>query len=119
VLSEQLKAKTDSIYDLQKKLQNSESELFILREKLRQTESAFEERRNSDEKALKERERALGQRGEEVTQLQLELMAVKEEVASAAQESTIKGNEIVYLKDSLQAAKQDTANRDIKLEEVR
>ncbi len=46
-------------------------------------------------------------------------MAVKEEVASAAQENTIKGNEITYLKDSLQAAKQDTANRDIKLEELK
>jgi hypothetical protein len=56
---------------LQKKLQNSDSELFILREKLRQTESAYDERRTSDEKSLKERERALGQRGEEVTQLQL------------------------------------------------
>jgi hypothetical protein len=36
-------------------------------------------------------------------------------VASAAQEGTIKGNEINYLKDSLQTAKQDIANRDIKL----
>lgn len=51
-----------------------------------------------------------------MTQLQLEVMALKEEVASAVQEGTIKGNEISYLKDSLQAAKQDTANRDIKLE---
>jgi chromosome segregation ATPase len=118
-LNEQLKTKGDAIYDLQKKLQNSESELFIVREKLRQTEAAYEERRTSDEKTLKEREKALGQKGDDVTQLQLELMTLKEELASATQENTFKGNEVNYLKDSLQTAKQDIANRDIKTEEVR
>jgi hypothetical protein len=40
---------------MQKKLQNCESELFIVREKLKQSESLYEERKSSDEKNLRER----------------------------------------------------------------
>lgn len=80
-----MKTKADNIYELQKKIQNLESELFILREKLKQTENAYDERRNSDEKNLKDREKVLGQKGEEITELQLELMTLKEELASANQ----------------------------------
>lgn len=46
-------------------------------------------------------------------------MTLKEEVASAAQDSAIKANEIAYLKDTLQTVKQDAANRELKAEEVR
>lgn len=80
-----MKTKADNIYELQKKIQNLESEMFILREKLKQTENAYDERRNSDEKNLKDREKVLGQKGEEITELQLELMTLKEELASANQ----------------------------------
>jgi FtsZ-binding cell division protein ZapB len=34
----------------------------------------------------------LGQRGEEITQLQLEIMTLKEEAASLSQENAIKNN---------------------------
>lgn len=43
------------------------------------------------------------------------MMTLKEELTSANQELAIKNNEINYLKDSLQALKQDVANRDLKL----
>ena len=61
----------------------------------------------------------LGQRGEQVTQLQLEIMTLKEEATSLSQESAIKNNEISYLRDSLQSSKQDAAAKEIKLEETR
>lgn len=54
-MNDQVKTKADNIYELQKKIQNLESEMFILREKLKQTENAYDERRNSDEKNLKDR----------------------------------------------------------------
>ncbi len=61
----------------------------------------------------------LGQKGEEITQLQLQIMTLKEEAASLNQESAIKNNQISYLRDSLQSSKQDAATKEIKLEETR
>lgn len=70
-MNDQVKVKADNIYELQKKIQNLESEMFILREKLKQTENAYDDRKSSDEKSLKDREKILGQKGEEITELQL------------------------------------------------
>lgn len=46
-------------------------------------------------------------------------MTLREEIGSLSQQAAIKNNEINYLKDSIQSAKQDVTSRDIKLEETR
>ena len=47
------------------------------------------------------------------------MMEAKEELASANQELAIRGNEITYLKETLQSVRQDLGNREIKLDETR
>lgn len=91
-LNEQIKKKIEQIYELTKKTQNQDGEMFILQEKLRQVETNTEERRSSDEKMLRDKDKQLSQKSEELTTIQLELMTVKEELASSTQESSIRGN---------------------------
>ena len=92
IMNEQLKGKVENVYEQSKKAQNLQGELFIVQEKLRQVQVNFEERRTSDQKSIREKDKQLSQRGEELTTIQLQMMEVKEELASANQELAIRGN---------------------------
>lgn len=47
-MNEEIKSKNDKIYELTKKIQNIEGQLFITQEKMKQIETNSEERKSSD-----------------------------------------------------------------------
>ena len=70
----QLKEKTDTIYDLTKKSQTLEQNVYNLKEKINHYEVFYSEKLGSEEAIAKEKESLVLQKIEEITQLQLQIM---------------------------------------------
>lgn len=70
-LNEQIRVKNEQIYELQKKVQAADSNIFVLNEKMKQAEINAEERRSQDERTIKEKEKLLAAKSEENSRMQL------------------------------------------------